>query len=108
MDSWQGIPVEYKLDTFNMPHTGTTLCHPKNGYVDPTRNPGLDTLALNSPLGHLNGDNAYSPQIPDTKLTGTSKVQFIQLQHAFRQKPTDTIPHTSYDTRCHLNLLNFS
>ena len=84
MDSLQGIPVEYKLDTFNMPRTGTTLCHPKIGYVDPTRNPALDTQALNSPLGHLNGDNAYSHQIPDTKLMVTSKVQFIQLQHVFR------------------------
>ena len=28
MDSLQGIPVEYKLDAFNMPRTGTTLCHP--------------------------------------------------------------------------------
>ena len=61
MDSLQGIQVEYKLDRLNMPRTGTTLCHPKIGYVDPTRNPALDTLALNSPLGHLNGDNAYSP-----------------------------------------------
>ena len=26
----QGIQVEYELDTFNTPHTGTTLCHPKN------------------------------------------------------------------------------
>ena len=84
MDSLQGIPVEYKLDTFNMPHTGTTLCHPKMGYIDPTRNPALDTLALNSPLGHLSGANAYSLQILDTKPTVTSKVQFIQLQHVFR------------------------
>ena len=67
MDSLQEIPVEYKLDAFNMPRTGTTLCHPKVGYVDLTCNPALDTLALNSPLGHLNGNNAYSPQIPDTK-----------------------------------------
>ena len=43
MDSLQGIPVEYKSDTFNKPRTGTTLCHPKIGYVDPTRNPALDT-----------------------------------------------------------------
>ena len=34
MDSLQGTPVEYKLDAFNMPRTGTTLCHPKIGYVD--------------------------------------------------------------------------
>ena len=95
MDSLQGIPVEYKLDTFNMPLTGTTLCHPKIGYVDPTRNPALDTLALNSPLGHFNGDQRTpSPQVTrHTKLHGDSKVQS---------------PHTSDDTRCHLNLLNFS
>ena len=43
MDSLQRIPVEYKLDAFNMTRTGTTLCHPKIGYVDPTRNPALDT-----------------------------------------------------------------
>ena len=48
-------------------------------------NPALDTLAPISPLVHINGDNAYSPQIPDTKLTVTSKVQFLQLQHVFRQ-----------------------
>ena len=67
-----------------MPHTGTTLCHPKIGNNDRTRNPALDTLALNSPLGHLSGDTACSLQILDTKLTVTSKVQFIQLQHVFR------------------------
>ena len=77
MDSLQGIPVEYKLDKFNMPRTGATLCHPKIGYVDLTRNPALDTLALNSPLGHVNGDNTHSPQIPDMKPMVTSKVQFL-------------------------------
>ena len=34
MDSLRGIPVEYKLDAFNMPRIGTTLCHPKIGHVD--------------------------------------------------------------------------
>ncbi len=77
MDSLQGIPVEYKLDASNMLRTGTTLCHPKISYVDPTRNPALDTLAPISPLGHFNGETAYSPQIPDTKLTVISKVQFL-------------------------------
>ena len=59
---------------------------PQNWPCRSERNPALDTLALNSPLVHLNRDNAYSPQIPDTKLTVTSKVQFLQLQHVFRQK----------------------
>ena len=57
----QGIPVEYKLDTFNMPHTGTTLCHPKIGYVNAMLLFHSQHLAINSPLGHFNGDNAYSP-----------------------------------------------
>ena len=80
MDSLQGIPVY------------VTLCHPKIGYVDPTRNPALDTLTLNSPLCHLNGDNAHSPQIPDTKLTVTSKVQFLQLQQCLSSKSNEHNP----------------
>ena len=103
--SLRGIPVEYKLDAFNMPRTGTTLCHPKIGNVDLSVIPLSTHLAPFSPLVHINGDNAYSPQIPDTKLTVTSKVQFLQLQHVFRQNPTNTIPHTSDDTRCLLNFL---
>ena len=72
---------------------GTTLCHPKIGYVDLTRNPALDTLALNSPLGHLNGDNAYSPQIPDTQnYSVTSKVQFLQLQQCLSSKSNEYNP----------------
>ena len=49
---------------------------PQNWLYRSERNPALDT----------HGDNAYSPQIPDTKLTVTSKVQLLQLQHVFRQK----------------------
>ena len=59
---------------------------PQNWLCRSEHNPALDMLALNSPLGHFNGDNAYSPQIPRTKLTVTSKVQFLQLQYVFRQK----------------------
>ncbi len=76
MDSLQGIPVEYKLDAFNMPRTGTTLCHPKIGYVDLSVIPLSTRMEITPTL----------PQIPDTKLTVTSKVQFLQLQHVFRQK----------------------
>ena len=104
MDSLRGIPVEYKLDTFNMPHTSTTLS-PRNWLCRSERNPALDTQAPISPL--LMEITPTLPQIPDTKLTVTSKVQFLHLQHVFRQNPTNTIPHTSDDTRCLLNLLNF-
>ena len=61
MDSLQGIPVEYKLESFNMPRTGTTLCHPKIGYVNAMLLFRSRHLAINSPLGHFNGYNAYSP-----------------------------------------------
>ena len=76
MDSLQGIPVEYKLDAFNMPRTGTTLCHSKICYVDLTRNPALDTLALNSPLGHFNGDQR-TPLHQTDKNHGDSKTQSL-------------------------------
>ena len=58
MDSLQGISVEYKLDTFNKPRTGTTLCHPKIGYVNVMLLFRSRHLAINLPLGHINGDNA--------------------------------------------------
>ena len=63
MGSLQGIPVEYKLDTFNMTRTGTTLCHPKNWLCRFDAQLSSRYLALNSPLGYFNGDNAdSSPQ----------------------------------------------
>ena len=65
---------------------------PQNWLCRSERNPALDTLALNSPLVHLNGDNAYSPQIPDTKLTVTSKVQFLQLQQCLSSKSNEHNP----------------
>ena len=80
MDFLRGIPVEHKLETYNMPRTGPTLCHPKIGYVDLSVTP-LSTLVPFSPLVHINGENADSlPKIPDTqKYTVT----------------LNTIPHTS-------------
>ena len=76
MDSLQGIPVEYKLDASNMPRTGTTLCHPKICYVDLTRNPALDTLPPNSPLGYFNGDQR-TPLHQTDKNHGDSKTQSL-------------------------------
>ena len=100
MDSLQVIPVEYKLDAFNMPHTGTTLCHPKIGYFDLTRNPTLNTLALNSPLGHLNGDSANSPhQIPDTKLHGDSKAQSLTCLKTHAAITTFSTSHNSISSQ---------
>ena len=90
MDSLQGIPVEYKLDAFNMPRTGTTLCHPKIGDVDLTRNPALDALALNSPLGHFNGDQR-TPLHQTDKNHGDSKIQSLT-------RPTTHVAISTFST----------
>ena len=44
-----------------MPRTGTTLCHPQNCLCRFDTQLSSRHLALNSPLDHFNGDNAYSP-----------------------------------------------
>ena len=78
MDSLQGIPVEYKLDTFNKPRTGTTLCHPKNWLCRSDAQLSSRHLALNSPLGHFNGDNARLSPNTRHETHGDSKVQSLQ------------------------------
>ena len=81
-----------------MPCTGTALCHPQNWLCRSERKPALDTQAPNSPLVHINGDNAYSP--PDTRREthGDIQVQFLQLRHVFRQKCKSSIPHVRQHT----------
>ena len=77
----QGIPVEYELDIFNTPHTGTTLCHPQNWLCRCDALFRSRHLALSSPLGHFNGDNArLSPNHQTHKTHGGSKVSFLQQQ----------------------------
>ena len=62
---------------------------PKNGYIDLSVTP-LSTLVPFSPLVHINGDNADSPpKIPDTQNYTVT---------------LNTVPHTSSNTRCHLNI----
>ena len=69
-----------------MPRTGTTLCHPKISYVNAILLFRSRHLAINSPLGHFNGHNAYSPpQKYQTHEThGDIQSQFLQLQRGFR------------------------
>ena len=71
----QGIPVEYELDTFNTPPQEQLYVTPKIGYVDAMPLFRSRHLALNSPLGHFNGDNTrLSPKSTrHTKLTVTPK-----------------------------------
>ena len=98
MDSLRGIPVEYKFDAYNMPRTGPTLCHPKIGYVDPSVTP-LTTHYFPFHLWSTLLEITHTlPHIPDTKLTVTSKVKFLQLRHVFRRKCKSSIPHVRQHT----------
>ena len=65
MDFFQGIPVEYELDTFNTPPQEQLYVTPKIGYVNAMPLFRSRHLALNSPQGHFNDDNAHSP--PDAQ-----------------------------------------
>ena len=87
MDFLRGIPVEHKLETYNMPRTGPTLCHPKIGYVDLSVTP-LSTLVPFSPLVHSWRQRRLSHKYQIQNYTVT----------------LNTIPHTSRNTRCHINI----
>ena len=69
----QGIPVEYELDTFNTPLQEQLYVTPKIGYVNAMPLFRSRHLALNSPLGHFNGDNAHL-STRRTKLMVTPKL----------------------------------
>ena len=58
----QGISVEYELDTFNTPPQEQLYVTPKIGDVDTMPYFLSQRLALISPLGFLNGDNAPDAQ----------------------------------------------
>ena len=87
MDFLQGIPVEHNLETYNMPRTGQTLCHPKIGYVDLSVTP-LSTLVPFSPLVNTWRQRRLSPKYQIQNYT-------VNL---------NTIPHTSHNTRFFLNI----
>ena len=82
----QGIPVEYELDTFNTPPQEQLHVTPKIGYVDAIALFRSRHLALISPLGHFNGDNArLSPKSTrHTKLMVTPKFISSNGKHGFR------------------------
>ena len=77
-----------------MPRTGTTLCHPKIGYVNAMLLFRSWHLAINSPLGRFNGDNADSPpqNTRRTKLHGDSKVQSSHVRrYALPSQPSQLL-----------------
>ena len=68
----QGFSVEYELDEFNTPHTGTTLRHPQNWLCRLRCRILLRHLAT-SPLGNIFWRHSrFSPKQKNPKLTVTS------------------------------------
>ena len=65
-----------------MPRTGTTLCHPQNWLCRCDAQLSFLHLALNSPLGHFNGDNVLL-STRRTKLTVTPKFNSFNGNMAF-------------------------
>ena len=100
----QRIPVEYELDKFNTPHTGTTLFHPQNCQLRCLI--PLQHLATTSSLGHIFWRPHASPRnIQKHKLTETPKFISSNDKHDFRYILRTYFPHTSNNTRCYLNFL---
>ena len=66
--------------------TGTTLCHPQNWLCRCDALIRSRHLALISPLGHFNGDNArlYPKSTRHTKLTMTPEFISSNGKHGFR------------------------
>ena len=102
----QGIPVEYELDKFNTPHTGTTLFHPQNWLCRLRCLIPLRHLATTSPLGNIFWRHSrFSTNNQNHKLTVTPKFISSNGKHDFRYTLRTYLPRTSNNTRCYLNPL---
>ena len=102
----QGIPVEHKLDTFDKPHTGTTLRHPQNWLCGLQSRIPLRHLALISPLGHIFTRPHASPRSNQKhKLTVTPKFISSNGKRDLCYILQTYLPRTFYNRRCYLNFL---
>ena len=105
----QGIPVEYELDKFNTPHTGTTLFHPLNWPCRLRCLIPLRHLASTSSLGNIFWRHSASPRKNQKhKLTVTLKFISSNGKHDFRYILRTYLLRTSNDTRCYSQLYNDS
>ena len=82
MDSLQGIPVEYELDTFNTLPQEQLYVTPKIGYVNAMPLFCSRHLTLNSSLDHFNGDQ-LTPLHQMHKNHGDSKIHFPSTANGF-------------------------
>ena len=89
----QGIPVEYELDKFNTPYTGTTLFHPQNWLCRLRCLIPLRHQATTSPLDNIfRRHSRFSPKRPETQTNGDSKVYFLQRQTWLSLHTTNILP----------------
>ena len=82
MDSLRGIPVEHKLETFSMPSTGTTSCHPKNWLCRFERNSALDNMEISQTLPKLHGDFEHIPHKSNNTLPSQHPAKPFRLKHS--------------------------
>ena len=74
----QGFPIEYELDKFNTPHTGTTLRHPQNWLCQLRCRIPLRQL-VTSPLGNIFWRHArFSPKQPEPQNHCDFNVYFLK------------------------------
>ena len=98
----QGFPVEYRLDTFNTPHTGTTLRHPQNWLCRLRCLIPLRHLVTTSLQGNIFWRHArFSTNNQNHKITVTS-TSIPQTANMTLLHTANIIPRTSNDTRCFL------
>ena len=76
MDSLRGIPVEHKLETFSMPSTGTTSCHPKNWLCRFERN-----MEISQTLSKLHGNFEHIPHKSNNMLPSQQPAKPFRLKH---------------------------
>ena len=108
MDPWrlflldQGIPVEYELDKFNTPHTGTTLRHPQNWLCRLRCLISLRHTVTTSPLGNIFWRHPrFFPKPPETQTHGDFNVYFLKRQTRLllnygEHNPSHVQRHTLY------------
>ena len=90
MDSLRGIPVEYKLDAFNMSRTCTTLCHPKIGYVDLSLIPLSTCMEITpTPPKYQTRNSRWHPKFNSYNCN----MSFVKMK-----KKKNTIPHIQRHT----------
>ena len=75
-----GFPVEYELDKFNTPHTGTTLRHPQNWLCRLRCRIPLRHLAA-SPLGNIFWRHSrFSPKQPEPQTHSDFNISLLKQQ----------------------------